>query len=318
MNSYRCKAICVLVVLALTLTLFGCVQKVPEVVVEGEKTGTYYFLAANNQDPFYVPGVQGITDAANSVGMKSDFVGPLDPDAKAQIDTFEQLIASPETKGIFWYAADFKAGEPIVQEAISKGIPIVIGAADSPYKTRSAFVGYDNTVLGNQAAEWAAKLIDCKGSVGTIAVNGVNLDERTNAFNIHIVEVCPDVEVYERATYDGSATSAAMTIDAYMVAHPDLSLLWFADGGAGAQAQNWKEKQELGLKTLFLAMDMPPATLQAVKDGVFVGSVGQDTYTEAYWGILLLDELNKGNRVPDTLYLSAILVDKDNVDQFIE
>ena len=103
-----------------------------------------------------------------------------------------------------------------------------------------------------------------------------------------------------------------------MVTHPDLSLLWFADGGAGAQAQNWKEKQAQGVKTLFLAMDMPPATLQAVKDGVFVGSVGQDTYTESYWGVLLLDELNKGHRVPDTLYLSAILVDKDNVDQFIE
>ena len=310
-----------LIVLLLIVALVGCSSPIAPVVeapTVAEKTGTYYFLAANNQDPFYVPGVKGLTDAANSVGMKSEFVGPLDANPSAQLKTFEELVASPETKGVFWYAADFSAGEPIVQEAISKGIPIVIGAADSPYKTRNAFVGYDNTVLGNQAAEWAAKLINCEGSVGSIAVNGSNLDERTSAFNVHIVEVCPNVEVFERATHDGSAMSASATIDAYMVTHPDLSLLWFADGGAGAQAQNWKEKQAQGVKTLFLAMDMPPATLQAVKDGVFVGSVGQDTYTESYWGVLLLDELNKGHRVPDTLYLSAILVDKDNVDQFIE
>ena len=318
MNSFKCKVICALIVVSLTLALFGCTPKAQEMSVpEAEKTGTYYFLAANNSDPFYIPGVKGLNDAARSVGMKSEFVGPMDANAVAQIKTFEELVANPETKGIFWYAADFNAGEPLVQEAIAKGVPVVIGAADSPYKTRNAFVGYNNTVLGNQAAEWVAKLIDCKGAVGTIAINGANLEERTSAFNVHIVELCPDVKVYERASHDGSATSASATIDAYVVAHPDLSLLWFADGGAGQQAQNWKDKQAQGIKTLFLAMDMPPATLQAVKDGIFVGSVGQDTYTESYWGVLLLDELNKGHRVPDTLYLSAIMVDKDNVDQFM-
>ena len=289
-----------------------------EEVVAPKREGVYYFLAANNSDPFYIPGVKGFTDAATSVGMKSEFVGPMDANTAAQMKTFEELVANPNTKGIFWYPADFNAGEPFVKAAVEKGIPMVIGAADSPFKTRDAFIGYNNTVLGNQAAEWVAQLIECKGSVGTIAINGANLTERTEAFNAHIVELCPDVVVEERASHDGSAASAAASIDAYLVAHPDLTLLWFADGGAGQQVQTWKDKQENGVKTLFLAMDMPPATLQAVKDGIFVGSVGQDTYTEAFWGVLLLDELSKGNRVPDTLYLSAIMVDKNNVDQFME
>ena len=311
-------------VLIVTL-LVGCMATVSkqqpapqEQPAVAQQSGTYYFLAANNSDPFYIPGVKGFEAAGKAVGMKTEFVGPMDANAAAQMKTFEELVANPDTKGIFWYAADFNAGEPIVKDAVSKGIPVVIGAADSPFKTRNAFVGYNNTILGNQAAEWAAKLIDCKGEVGTIAINGANLEERTKAFNAHIVELCPDVKVYERASHDGSAASASATIDAYLVAHPDLTLLWFADGGAGQQVQLWKDKQAQGVKTLFLAMDMPPATLQAVKDGVFVGSVGQDTFTEEYWGVLLLDALNKGQRVPDTLYLSAILVDKNNVDQYIE
>ena len=92
----------------------------------------------------------------------------------------------------------------------------------------------------------------------------------------------------------------------------------FEDGTSSQMVQNWKDKQAQGIKTLFLAMDMPPSTLEAVKDGVYVGSVGQDTYTEAFWGVMLLDALGKGQRVPDTLYLSVIMVDKDNVDQYIE
>jgi len=309
----------ILIYILLVVFLVGCAESpVLEEKVAEEEVGTYYFLAANNSDPFYVPGVKGFTDASNTVGMKSEFVGPLEASTSEQMKTFESLLSNPDTKGIFWYPMDTNVGEPLVKEAVKKGIPFVIGMADSAYKTRDAFIGYDNTVLGNQAAEWAAQLINCEGSVGTIAVNGESLTVRTDGFNAHIVELCPNVTVYERASHDGSATSASATIDAYLVAHPDLTLLWFADGGASQQVQTWKDKQAQGIKTLFLAMDMPPSTLQAVKDGIFIGSVGQDTYTEAYFGVLLLDALRKGQRVPDTLYLSAIMVDKDNVDQFIE
>lgn len=312
-----------LVFMVIMTVLVGCMSAVatkqasaPAEAVPSHE-GTLYFLAANNSDPFYIPGVKGFTEAGKALGWKTEFVGPMDASTSGQMKTFEELNANPNTKGIFWYAMDFNVGEPLVKEAVSKGIPVVIGAADSPFKTRNAFIGYNNTVLGNQAAEWASKLISCKGSVGTIAINGANLEERTKAFNTHIVELCPDVKVYERASHDGSAASASATIDAYLVAHPDLSLLWFADGGAGQQVQTWKDHQASGTKTLFLATDMPPATLQAVKDGVFIGSVGQDTYTEEYWGAVLLDALNKGQRVPDTLYLSAILVDKSNVDKYL-
>lgn len=301
---------------AIVLTPAEVTVRVPSSTVKAQQ-GTFYFLAANNSDPFYVPGVKGFTDAGNSVGMKTQFVGPMDLNLAEQMKTFEQLVADPNTKGILFYAMDYNAAKPIIEKAIAKGIPVVNGAADSPFKTRTAFIGYNNTVLGNQAAEWAAKLINCKGEVGTISVNGANLTERTEAFNKHIVELCPDVQVDERATHDGSATGAASTIDSYLVAHPKLTLLWFADGGAGQQVQTWKDKQAAGVKTMFLATDMPPATLQAVKDGIFVGSVGQDTYTEEYWGVLLLDAANKGLRVPDTVYLSAILVDKSNVDKYI-
>jgi ribose transport system substrate-binding protein len=314
-----------LVFVVIVAILVGCMaQQAPTVTQSvvpsaAQQDGVYYFLAANNSDPFYIPGVKGFTEAGKEVGMKTEFVGPMEASTSEQMKTFEQLCSdTAKTKGVFWYAMDFNVGEPIVKECINKGIPVVIGAADSPYKTRTAFIGYNNTVLGNQAAEWAAKLISCKGSVGTIAINGANLEERTTAFNAHMKEICPDVTVYDRASHDGSAASASNTIDAYMVAHPDLSLLWFADGGAGQQAQLWKDKQAQGIKTLFLAMDMPPATLQAVKDGVFVGSVGQDTYTEEFWGLKLLDAARNGQRVPDTVYLSAILVDKNNVDQFME
>lgn len=302
--------------------LAGCASKVPaptEIAPPQPtaETGTYYFLAANNSDPFYIPGVAGFTQAGKELGVKTEFVGPMDLSLAAQMKTFEELVANPDTKGIFWYAMDFNAGEPFVKEAIAKGIPVVIGAADSPYKTRSAFIGYNNTVLGQQAGAWAAKLTNCKGSVGTVSVIGPNLEERKAGFYAYLKQVCPDLKLIDPVTHDGSAANATAVLQAYMVANPDLTLLWFCDGGAGQQVQTWKDMQASGTKTMFLAMDMPPATLDAVKDGTFIGSVGQNTFAEEYWGMKLLYAKAHGIDIPDTVYLSAILVDKSNVDQYI-
>jgi ribose transport system substrate-binding protein len=304
----------------LVVLLAACAVPTPEAVVEPKpvEEGVYYFLAANNSDPFYIPGVNGFTEAGEALGVKTEFVGPMDLSLSAQMKTFEELVANPTTKGIFWYPMDFNAGEPFVQDAVDKGIAMVIGAADSPFKTRNAFIGYNNTVLGQQAGAWVAKLTNCEGSVGAISVIGPSLEERKAGFYEYLKSVCPNLTLVDPASHDGSAANASAVIDGYMVANPDLTLLWFCDGGASQQVQNWKEKQEAGVKTMFLAMDMPPSTLQAVKDGIYIGSVGQDTYTEAFYGMNLLYDLAHGMRVPDTLYLSAILVDKSNVDQFIE
>jgi ABC-type sugar transport system substrate-binding protein len=129
--------------------------------------------------------------------------------------------------------------------------------------------------------------------------------------------MCPEVQFAERITHDGSVASATAALDAYLVANPDLALIYFADGSGGQQAQNWKEKQAAGLKTMFLATDSPPLTLQAVKDGIFVGTVAQDTWIEEYWGVMLLDALNHGIKVPDTVYLGVNRISQDNVDEFL-
>lgn len=300
--------------------LAGCAAKIntPEATSPpAQDTGVYYFLAANNSDPFYIPGVQGFTDAGKALGVKTEFVGPMDLSLAAQMSTFEQLISNPTTKGIFWYPMDFNAGEPYVQAAVDKHIAMVIGAADSPFKTRNAFIGYDNTVLGQQAGAWVVKLTNCEGSVGVVSVIGPNLEQRKAGFYAYLAQVCPKLTLVDPVTHDGSAANATAVLQAYMIAHPDLTLLWFCDGGSGQQVQTWKDIQAGGSKTMFLAMDMPPATLAAVKDGTYIGSVGQNTYLEEYYGMIYLYNIAHGLGAPDTSYMSAVLIDKTNVDQWI-
>jgi ABC-type sugar transport system substrate-binding protein len=279
--------------------------------------GTYYFLAGNNADPFYKPGVKGFKDAGDLVGMKTAFVGPMDLNVAEQMKTFEQLVNAPDTAGIFWYPMDFVQGEVYIKEAKEKGIPIVIGAADSPNKTRDAFIGVNDQIFGTAAGAWAAELTNCQGKVGAIALVQANTDARIAAYYDYLKQMCPDMKFADRISHDGSPASATTALDAYLAANPDLSLIYFADGSGGQQGQNWLDKQAQGVKTMLLVTDTTDLALQGVKDGAFVGVLGQDTYTEEYWGVMLLDAINKGVPVPDTLYLAANRVDKGNVDAFI-
>jgi ribose transport system substrate-binding protein len=319
------KLFVVISLMLVAAMLIGCEAKVtPPVVIETPEEvnplegKTFYWLAANIGNAFYVPGLEGWNAAAKELGVKVQFVGPLEGLGLAdQINTFEQLNADPNTGGILFYAMDFNASEPLIQDAEGKGIPVVVANTDSPFKTRSGFIGTDHKQMGQAAAGYAAKILDCKGSVGGIGNNSVVVPLRIQAFNEQIKVLCPDITVYEASLYDGSALAAVATVDAYMVAHPDLSLLWFADGAANNTIGPWKERVQAGCTTLFLGSDMPPAALEAVKDGTWIGSMGQDTWAEEYWGLTMLVNKALGKSIPDTIYVASLVVTKDNVDQWI-
>lgn len=280
----------------------------------------YPFLAGNNSDPFYAPAQNALRDFAALYGVKTSFEGPMDLNLSEQMKTFEQLCNDPRVTGIYYYPMDFAAAEVKIKECKALGKPVVIGAADSPIvgTQRAAFIGVSDQVFGTQAGQWAEQLTECKGKVGMIALVQTNTDARIKAFSDYLTAACPDLKQAERITHDGSAASATAALDSYLVANPDMTLIYFADGSGGQQAQNWKDKQaDPNFKTMFLATDSPPLTLQAVKDGIFIGTVAQDTYIETWWAMLMLDALHNGKGVPDTMYLPVNRISKENVDQFM-
>jgi len=310
-----------MVCLIVLLMVVGCGGKEATVAPPLETTesqGVYYLLTVNLHDPFHIPGIAGFTQAGVDLGIKTEVVGPTEYSLSEQLKTFETLIANPTTAGIHYQPIDLVAGEPMIEAAQAKGIPVTISLSNTPGKARSAFIGYDNVMFGGAAGEWIAELTGCKGVVGALGNPGPTVIIRIEAMFAYLAEKCPDIKIVPFVTTEANLASGVATLEAYLVANPDMTLFWYADGLSGQLAPYWKDRQELGSEVMFLATDMPPAALQAVKDGVFVGTVGQDTYSVEYFGLQLLYQASQGMRVPDTTLMAPILVDKSNVDQFIE
>lgn len=288
-----------------------------ETVVEKE-AGTYYWLAANNSNSFYNPGLVGWNQAAEELNVNVEFVGPEEPNLAEQIQTLETLVASPDTKGVFFYAMDFNAGEPIVIEAEAKGMPIIYGNTDSPFKTRRGFVGSESSVMGQQAAAYVESQLGCDISYAALGNNGVVVPVRLQFFLDAFAELCPDAEQYEMGLHDGSLQGSITLLNSYVIANPDVDLIWWGDGAAGQLVEVWKEIKDSGFEGQFLGTDMQQPALEAVRDGDWLGTIGQDTFAEEYWGLYFLVAASKGMAIPDTTILSSMVITPDNVHLYLD
>ena len=100
------------------LLLGACAPKAvaPEPIIQTEvkvvtatpqpPQGTFYFLAANNSDPFYVPGVAGLMDAAAAVG--DDRIQQM----QGQAVSPESFTHGSSEERMAWFRRGFQTGDP--------------------------------------------------------------------------------------------------------------------------------------------------------------------------------------------------------------
>lgn len=332
MKKYIQPAVVVLLLIALTFAVLTWpsndspddssspleVTRIVDTPEPAKESGTYYWLAANNSNSFYAPGLEGWTQAAKELNVNVEFVGPEEPNLAEQIKTLETLVASDKTNGVFFYAMDFNAGEPIIIEAEAKGIPIIYGNTDSPFKTRRGFIGTESSIMGQQAAGYVKEQLGCNITVAGLGNNGIVVPGRLQYFLDAFVEICPDAEVLELGLCDGSLQGSISLLESYTLAHQDADLIWWGDGAAGQLVEVWKEIKDNGFKGEFLGTDMQKPALEAVRDGDWLGTIGQDTWAEEYWGLYFLVAANNGQAIPDTTMLSTMIITADNVGEYLD
>ena len=102
-----------------------------------------------------------MADIADIYGVRTEMAGPVESDFPALGQEFQEVLAQPETAGLFAYTGDIGIMQPFYDEAAEKGIPIVDGAV--PWREpRVAFIGAGNQFQVPLAGdllveqEWAA------------------------------------------------------------------------------------------------------------------------------------------------------------------
>jgi len=222
-------------------------------------------------------------------------MGPADADLAGMADTLEEAIGmNPD--GILVFGFD-EMLNPIVDDAVEQGIPVITLDSDLPNSDRLAFVGTGNEEAGYMGGQELAELLDGEGEVGILTIPGQpNLEERVEGYERALEEY--DIEVVQVSDTQGDEAEAAGAASAILERFPTLDALVAVEaaGGVGA-ATAVMEAGRIG-EVEIISMDRDEETLSYISDGIITASLAQQTALMPYYGLQILHNLNTGN-VPE-------------------
>lgn len=304
-------------------------------------------IAKGFQHQFWKAVEQGANQAAAEYGVTITFQGPDNEAAIAQQVEYLNAAIAKEPAAIALAALDTSASLDSIAEAQSKGIPIIgfdSGVPNAPEGAIKANASTDNTAAGELAAEKMYELIKDKIDAATEPVrigvvaqesNSQSIVSRTKGFVDKMSELVGDVSVEGHDSLKNEKAGAKVILEVGIPAEvKDVDAAFVASAlleksdliaiyGSNEFAANAIITANEGLdklgadKVLAVGFDAGKKQLDAVKSGLFAGSITQDPVQIGYQAVKLAYEAAKGQAVADVdtgaLWYDATNMTDDNI-----
>ena len=301
-------------------------------------------IAKGFQHQFWKAVEKGAMQAGKDLNAEVSFQGPDNESAIAQQVEYLDAAIAQKPSAICLAALDTKACIGSIQNAMDKNIPIIgfdSGVPDAPEGAIKANASTNNYEAGKLAAKETYALIKDKieGATDVVRIgvvaqesNSQSIVERTKGFVEAMTELigADKVSVEGHDSLKNEKSGAKVIIDVGIPAE-----VKDADGAAVASAI--LEKSDLiaiygsnefaanaiitaneGLdkigegKVVAVGFDAGSKQLQAIRDGLFAGSVTQDPVQIGYKAVELAVKAAKGESVSD-VDTGALWYNKDNM-----
>ncbi len=297
-------------------------------VTPAEADETYVEVLALVNLPYFIDHRLGLEFAGEELGVKTKFVGPVDYDMTAMINTLEQTIAE-NPAGILVVGFD-PALKPSIDKAIDAGIPVVTLDAEVYDSKRYTFLGTGNYNAGRAGAKKLAEAINGEGKVALITkVGQSNLEERIQGYQDEFAENFPGVEIVQIIDDQSDSAKAADGLKAVLQRYPDLAGVGCVEAAGGVGAATAVKELDLVGQVMIVSMDRDDGTLKFIEDGVIYASVAQKTALMSYLGTKLLYYYNHAPvpvvpdneaagiiALPESVDTGVILITQENASFF--
>ncbi len=277
----------------------------------------YFALCPKSvNNPFWDEVRIGMEQAAEELGVKADFVGPVIADANLQVQKVEALLQ----KGIDGIGIAPNVPESVVDviaKARAAGIPVICFDADSPESERLCYVGTFNEQAGYDAGKLMKKALPDGGNILIVSggAGALNHQERVAGFERGIQDGEIEVDAIQYCNDD--LNRATQLIEAYVSANPDLDGI-FCTATWAVSAANIRRDRELDL--VIIGFDTIEAEVQLVKDGLIEGLVGQNPVAMGSESLKTLVRLHHAGEemvdIADDIDTGSVIVTPENVDEF--
>jgi ribose transport system substrate-binding protein len=323
LNGHRSTLTAVLVVCG-EIWMAGCSTPAHD---RGER---YVFVATNIGLPYWKEAEAGFLDAANSLGVKGELVGPTGYQPTAELGVLRSVIEE-NPAGICISAARPEIFQADIDNAIAKGIPVICVDSDVPRSKRVAYVGTDNFKAGKESMKRMAALVSGKSNIVVVSIEGQNNVDDRLAGAVDGLSNFPALKITKILDDKGDPRSAADQIADLIQKKEKVDGIICLEASGGSGAAEAVHRFNLDGKLPIVAFDDDPATLDWIDKGVIAATVTQKPYVMSYYGLKLLDDLHHNAvhqfkdwhtalaaPVPTFVDTGTVMVDKNNTGGYRE
>lgn len=280
--------------------------------------------AMNN--PFFDLARDGCEARAAELGnVTCLYIGPVEHEATTQAQIIEDLITQG-VDGLAISVSDIAAATTVIDRATEAGIAVITFDSDAPDSTRTAYVGTDNKLFGEDLGKLLLQMAPDGGTYGMISGGAAapNLALRVDGVR-EALAGSNWTEVPGSPTFSNDDIALAVQqMGDLKTANPDIKAIvpvggWpmFAPDGWKNFVDQYKADVDSGALALVVA-DTLPQQLQLLKEGYAHGLVGQRPYEMGQKAMDTLLAIKNGETVDEIIYTGNDIVTQDNVDDFLK
>jgi ribose transport system substrate-binding protein len=280
---------------------------------------------------FWVPIRQGAQDAADQLGVRFEFTGPVEFDNRGQQSQIEQIAVTQP--------AAFLTGafDPTMTDTIDRvtemAIPVVTFDSDAPESRRISFIGPNHYDVGYEHGRRMAEMLreqgKDEGQIGLLtAIDQTNLQERIRGLEDHLAAEAPAYEVVATEDNRGDDQLTAERTKQMLTANPDIDGIVVINGTGSGVGTAMREIGREG-EVMVLTSDVFDPILCAILAGEVQATSAVNTYLEGYLAVKFAHDYVNGhlddvpgaevgmNKLPPTVDPGLFFIDASNAEAFL-
>jgi ribose transport system substrate-binding protein len=276
-------------------------------------------IAKSSTNPVFLSARTGAEAAAKELSQKHNipieivWLTPPAEDGQVQAQRIAQAV-NEGASAVLISCSDAGKVTGAINDAVSRGVPVMTFDSDAPQSQRFAFYGVDDEKTGQAVMDELATQMEKKGTIAILAgnQNAPNLRKRVDGVKQAAAAKYPDVKIAGTFYHIETPQDAAAEVIRVQNAYPQIQG-WAMVGGWPLFTQTLLKDLDPA-KVKIVAVDGLPAELAYVEKGLAPVLLAQPTYLWGYESVnRIFDKIQLKKDVPTIIPMELVRVSKENL-----
>ncbi|MEH6937899.1 sugar-binding protein [Bacillus sp. JJ664] len=285
-------------------------------ISEDKKVGKKHFILIGQEydNPYWKSVNKGAKDSAKKYDINIEYVAPLRTSVDEQLKLLEKAVAS-KVDGIIVQSIDNQKFTPIINQAISKNIPVITIDTDAPDSLRKSYIGTDNYKAGIQLGQTVAQMTNGKGNIGIIIGSETSESQKMRLNGLlNVINQYPNLHVVDRSSSNISKIQASLQAERMLRKYDNINIMVgisALDAIGISNATNNVFDREIQI----YGFDGLEETMKGIIDHKIKATIVQKPYDMGYKGVELLYKAIHGEQIVKINHTPTEVITSDNVLQ---